>query len=379
MRSNILEMEGDYIVGGDPLESIAPHFKLKDFQLADGSVYVHRNLVASLEKLREVLDHQIDIVSMEDNTFHVSQVGKAAYVRSNSIPALRMCAQDLAQRGYFAGVREAGDRVFLDVGDPENDAHCSLEEAFAVALTVHHGFDNDGDPFCHVMGPAGGGGISFGPAAANLKNGTLRTLCNRFFAANSAAYGECFGEHFPEWMSVVSAPLDDQLAFADRIADDNGRSIVQPWLGYFTALGQIDAFRQIMAEDTSQQDGDKLAKILQQLYKVKPIVIDDLTCFCALYEVAADGDSLHKALQNIRDRVRDEKPTQQEELVQIAVDERAKKAQKAKRADALSRALGILKRQPTEVKLGKQKATAYNQHFFLQRRAKVRGIEALYE
>lgn len=379
MRSNLFEMEGDYIVGGDPLASIAPHFKLQEFHLPDGSVYVHRNLVASLEKLRERLDHPIEILSMEDNTFHVSQVGKAAYVRSASIPALRMCAQELAHIGYFADVREAGDQVFVDIGDPENDCHCTLEEAFAIALMVRHGFDTDEDPFCQVVGPASGSGISFGPADANLKNGTLQMLCNRFFAANSAAYGECFGQHFPEWMSMIAAPAENQLAFAERIADDHGRSLQDPWPSYFQALGQIDAFRKIMAEDVRDQDRDKMAKILQQLYKVKPLVIDDLTCFSALYEIAADGDSLHKALQGIRDRVREEKPSQQEELVRIAVEERAKKTQKAKRAEAMSRCLGILNRQAMEEKLGKQKATADNPHFYLLRRAKVIGVADLYE
>jgi hypothetical protein len=61
-----------------------------------------------------------------------------------------------------------------------------------------------------------------------------------------------------------------------------------------------------------------------------------------LFDLAVQQYGLQKAATDIKDRVEMEHPSSQRDLLQIAVEERSKKARQEYVADAMSRRMGIL-------------------------------------
>ena len=107
---------------------------------------------------------------------------------------------------------------------------------------------------------------------------------------------------------------------------------------------------------------------------LKPeIQIDHLRCVCSLYDLVIQQGSLGKARAEIENRVAAENPQDQFELVRIAVEERAKKANPKYVSDCMSRRLGILNGVPTPVE-GRQRA---NINFYMLRGVRVRGAREL--
>jgi hypothetical protein len=85
--------------------------------------------------------------------------------------------------------------------------------------------------------------------------------------------------------------------------------------------------------------------------------------------------SLSKAHTAIRKRVDAEQPEDEFALTKIAVEERAKKANKRWRADCLSRRLSILERRPVSVTMNGQRARRSNSRSYLLRNSKVKGLD----
>ncbi|MGC4081987.1 MAG: hypothetical protein QM736_07750 [Vicinamibacterales bacterium] len=110
------------------------------------------------------------------------------------------------------------------------------------------------------------------------------------------------------------------------------------------------------------------------LEKLVPgVKINRLRCVCALYDLVVQQGSLDKAWPAIQARVAREKPTNQEQLVRVAVEERGRCASPAWRADAESRRVGILKGIPYAVD-DRQRA---NIHFYMLRNVGVSGVDRL--
>jgi hypothetical protein len=110
------------------------------------------------------------------------------------------------------------------------------------------------------------------------------------------------------------------------------------------------------------------------LQRLRPdIHIDNLRCVCALYDLVVQQGSLDKAWSAIERRVGIDRPTNQFELVRIAVEERGRSASPPWRADAESRRVGILRGVPHLVE-DRQRA---NIHFYLLRNVGVTGVDRL--
>ncbi len=150
--------------------------------------------------------------------------------------------------------------------------------------------------------------------------------------------------------------------------------MVEPWKGYFQAVGRVPLFREITAESILRDYGGKAARAITALEKLVPgVKIDRLRCICALYDLVVQQGSLDKAWSAIQARVAAEKPRTQEHLVRIAVEERGRCASPPWRADAESRRVGILEGVPHAV-ADRQRA---NIHFYMLRNVGVRGVDKL--
>ena len=56
--------ENDYLVGGPATASVTPNFKLKEYARPDGSIRIHRELVASVQVLRDTLGAALKVASL---------------------------------------------------------------------------------------------------------------------------------------------------------------------------------------------------------------------------------------------------------------------------------------------------------------------------
>lgn len=84
-------------------------------------------------------------------------------------------------------------------------------------------------------------------------------------------------------------------------------------------------------------------------------------------------DTVNRARSEIEERIREQSPKDQFELVGLAVEERGRKASPAWRADCVSRRLGILNGVPHTVD-GRQRA---NLNFYMLRDVRIEGAREL--
>ena len=126
----------------------------------------------------------------------------------------------------------------------------------------------------------------------------------------------------------MNLPIPKQIEWADSISTGRGgHDVVEPWKGYFQAVGRVDRFRAIMVERILSDYGGKMLRALKQLQTLKPVVqIDHLRCICSLYDLVVQQGSLDKAWDAITERVGRENPQDQFALMRIAVEERGRKA-----------------------------------------------------
>jgi len=238
-------------------------------------------------------------------------------------------------------------------------------------------FETAGDKFQQITGNFDGAGLSFGPAQVNFGSGTLVPLFRKFLAADEGAVRGCFtdADDYDDFMRVLNASAPQQIQWATSITTGRGgHDVVEPWRGYFQAVGRVPLFREITAESILSDYGGKAARAVRALERLRPdIKVDRLRCICALYDLVVQQGSLDKAWSEIEQRVATERPSNQLDLVRIAVEERGRKALPQWQADAVSRRVGILKGVPFTVD-DRQRA---NIHFYMLRDVRVTNVDRL--
>ena len=173
----------------------------------------------------------------------------------------------------------------------------------------------------------------------------------------------------------MALPAAGQVAWANSVTTGRGgHDVVEPWKGYFQAVGRVGRFREIMVETILHDYGARTARAINALQRLRPdIRIDHLRCICSLYDLVVQQGSLDKAWSTIEARVTRENPQNQFELTHIAVEERGRRAAQQWQADAISRRLGILKGVPETVD-DRQRA---NINFYMLRDVHVRSTADL--
>ncbi|MGE0447849.1 MAG: hypothetical protein AB7P99_21680 [Vicinamibacterales bacterium] len=342
-----VDWDGGFVVGGDGNRRLTPGFRLREFRRPNGSVRVHRELVSSLQLLRNRLGVPLKVVE-------VAPDGLSAVVRS-----------------------DPGGTVRVAIDDPLRMPPIDLEQALETAFAVTAAFETAGDKFQQVTGNFDGAGLSFGPAQVNFGTGTLVPLFRAFQAADEAALAACFDDpdDYDEWLRVLDMSRAQQVAWANGISTGRGaHDVVEPWKGYLRRVGSVERFRAIMVERILSDYGRRMLRSIDQLRQLRPdLAIDHLRCVCSLYDLVVQQGSLDKALPAIAARVAREEPADQFALTHIAVEERGRAALAAWRDDACSRRLGILHGVPETVG-GRQRA---NLNFYMLRDVRVRNAADL--
>jgi hypothetical protein len=188
-----------------------------------------------------------------------------------------------------------------------------------------------------------GQGTSFGLIQWNFGQNTLGPLLKKMKAANATRFAGCFGEKAD--YDTLNKALDDnkqadQLAWARAVIEDNKAA----WRETFRALGAVDAFNRIQRTEAAAQYHPKAVRALKSLRALHPDLLTgvEFRSYAALFDLCVQQNSLDKAMAVIKQRCKDEPPTTQRGLLEIAVVERGKKASSAWASDCISRRMGIL-------------------------------------
>ncbi len=365
-----VDWDGGFVVGGDGNRRLTPSFRLKEFRKPDGTVRVHRELVSALQLLRDRFGRSIAVRRTEPD-------GLGAVVSGEPIALLRDTANRFNAQGLFASVGPHSDGVAVRIPPIEQLSSIDLDQALETAFSVTSAFETAGDKFQQVTGNFDGAGMSFGPAQVNFGTGTLVPLFRKFQSADEAALRHCFSDDddYDDWLRVMALPVASQVAWANSVTTGRGgHDVVEPWKGYFQAVGRVGRFREIMVETILHDYGARMARAINALQRLRPdIRIDHLRCICSLYDLVVQQGSLDKAWSTIEARVTRENPQNQFELTHIAVEERGRRAAQQWQADAISRRLGILKGVPETVD-DRQRA---NINFYMLRDVHVRSTAEL--
>ena len=362
--------EDGFIVGGDSSRRLTPSFRLREFEKPDGTVRVHRELVAGLQLLRDRFAKPLSVRRIDAD-------GLGAVVSGDSTAALLEAAEGIRDRRVFDSVNAEQGGVRIRIADPGNLSSIELEQALETAFSVTAGFETAGDKFQQITGNFDGAGLSFGPAQVNFKSGTLVPLFRRFKTADEAALRSCFADQddYQEWLHVMDLAVPKQIEWANGISTGRGQhDVVEPWRGYLQAVGRVERFRVIMVESLLREYGARTLDAVKALQTLKPdIQIDHLRCVCSLYDLVVQQGSLDKAWSSIEERVSRENPQDQFALIRIAVEERGRAAAAEWQADCVSRRVGILKGVPETVS-DRQRA---NINFYMLRDVRIRGAREL--
>lgn len=373
-----LQFENDYLVGGPAAASITPHFRLREFADADGHVRIHRELVSALQVLRDVLGRSIRIDSLAAaQGLGNGLEGRFIWVGGDAAQAIASAANTLVKEAWFAKVEQRGERVYLEMPDPAKPPPIPAELALDRAILITAGFETVGDPHVQVTGNFDGAGLSFGPLQVNLKTGTLQTLFKRFESRDPAVLPVCFGPLWLQWQQMLNLPsIAKQIAWADALSRGSRKTDFDPaWKSALQAVGRVPAFRTETLAYAYDSYGRKLIAALSWLRGLKPIPIRNFRCLAALFDLCVQQGSLDRAHADIRRRVLAESPRDDLALVRIAVEERGRKANAEWRADAMSRRLCILEREPVAVSQDGKTAQRENRNLYLVRNAPVNQLE----
>ncbi len=364
-----IDWENEFIVEGANNTRLTPNFRLREFRNASGRLFIHWELVSVMQILRSRYAGSITVVQVLED-------GLSVIVNSVNTERLHEEAKVLEGLQLFL-TSELNDKgILLTINPPESLPPITLENALETAFSVTSSFETSGDRFQQVTGNFDGAGLSFGPAQWNFGTNTLDPLLKKFIVADADAFRGCFTDYddYLEIRDIIGSTTNQQVRWGNSISTGrNNASVVQPWKGYFQALGRTEAFKAVMVTEALRVYGAKALKEVNYLQSlVDDVSISHLRCICAIYDLVIQQGSLSKAKRNIEEQVALTKPSNERELVEIALVERGKKARREYRSDCISRRLGILYGRPVAVE-GRERA---NTHFYLLRNVQVSDPES---
>jgi hypothetical protein len=373
-----LKYDNDFIVGGAAATRVTPNFKLGEYAGADGRVRIHRELVGSVQVLRNAHGASVEIAGVAPvGALGKGLEGRFVWLKAADMAGLESAARQLMKDGHFIRVEAQGGKLYVEMPDPAKLPALAAERALDYAIGVTAGFETSGDPYLQVTGNFDGAGLSFGPLQVNLKTGTLQELFRRFMARDAAKLQGCFGGLWDEWQRMLRmSSRTQQVAWADALSRGSSKADFDArWKAALQAVGTTPAFRAEMLGYAYDTYGRKLIVALSWLRGLTPIPIRNFRCLAALYDLCVQQGSLDKAHDAIRRRVQSEQPKDEFHLTRIAVEERGRTASPEWRADCMSRRLCILERDPVRVTESGNTAERDNPNLYLLRNAPVNQIE----
>ncbi len=373
-----LKYDDDYLIGGPARARVTPNFQLSEYARADGTVRVHRELLAAVQRVREELGTGVSIAGVVPRGGLGAGIeGRFVWLKAADPAALADAARRVARDGWLARVEPRGEQVYVEMYDPSKLPALAAERALDLAIAVTAAFETSGDPYLQVTGNFDGAGLSFGPLQVNLGTGTLQELFRRFAARDEATLRACFGALWDEWQRMLRLPSRAaQVRWADALSRGPRKAAFDPaWTKALQAVGRQPVFRAEWLRYAYDTYGRKLVVALAWLKGVRPIPIRNFRCLAALYDLCVQQGSLDKAHAAIRRRIERENPQDEFALTRIAVEERGRTANAQWRADCISRRLCILEREPVRVIESGQSAQRDNPQLHLLRNAPVHQME----
>jgi hypothetical protein len=370
-----IDKQTGFITGGNPSSRVTPNFQLKEYRQANGKYFIHRELAAAVQELRDLYGNAINISSLpSDATVH----GRAAWVACNDIASLAKYAKILVDTQFVKRFKVTDEKLYLEISDPENMPPLRPDNAMKRAIRVTAAFETSGDPFLQVTGNFDGAGLSFGPLQVNFKSKTLPTVFEKFEKTDATLLKQCFENDadWNTWQRILRKPVAQQIQWADSLSSGNNKGgFKQPWKRYLQNVGRQAAFQQQVVDYAYHIYGRKLIRNLSWLQGLTAIRINNFACLSALYDLCVQQGSLDKAHDAIRSRVAIEHPRSQIELMHIALEERGKTANVKYRADCVSRRLGILYRERKKITLNGFTSNRANRRLYLVRQGAVKDVE----
>jgi hypothetical protein len=188
-----------------------------------------------------------------------------------------------------------------------------------------------------------GQGTSFGLIQWNFGKNTLGPLLKLMLDKDSSAFAACFGpdaDYETLKTALNSAKQADELKWArDRIKNKRAA-----WQAAFTAIGSNAGFNAIQLAQAAAQYHPKALAVIADIRGIQATLMAkiEFRSYAAIFDLCVQQGSLAGALDNIKSRVGNEKPTTQLELMKIVVTERGRTAKAQWRTDCISRRMGIL-------------------------------------
>lgn len=372
--SSIVEEDG-FLVSAKGNAKLTPNFKAKEYFSADGSLFIHRDVISGVQMLRDSVGPlSVDSVKPRSVT-----KGLGVSLMAKDADKLWASAKRLKKQGVFNKVVQlSSSAVVVSVSKPTRKTRLKPVFAFECGLEVVANYETRGNPYEQVTGNFDGAGISFGVVQFNFKSGTLQRLFEMFYLADPEALQACFDrpEQYDELSRIVKGSKSKAIKWGDGISTGTGKSkVIAPWDKCFRAMGQVEKFKQIQKSFAYEKYGQLMLSTLAFLEGLSDVEIRNHRCLTAIFDMCIQQGGHGRAKNEIKKRVLDENPSDEITLTHITVEERAKKANLVYRADCLSRRLGILYREPRSITLEGYTARRSNKKLYLIRDVPVSGVD----
>ena len=370
----------DMIVEAAGRTALTPNFRASEYTAPDGSIRVHRELVAAVQMLRDRVG-SMRIVNVRPRGV---PRGLGVIVAHASTESAVVAAGALRAIGVLERVEPRRNGLLLTIDPAPRSLEAEL--AFDTGLQVVADYETRGDPYQQVTGNFDGAGLSFGVIQFNFKSGTLQKLFRQFRDVDGTALAASFPTpalHEELWR-VVDGPGSKAIRWGDGVSKGASRhGVVAPWKSAFNAIGRVETFRRVQLVYAYEEYGRLLLADVAFLEGLAgayrgdepAITIRNHRCLTALFDMCIQQGGHWRAAAEIRARVLAERPADELSLTHIAVEERARKANPKYRADCLSRRLGILYREPRRVTVDGVTSRRTNRRLYLVKDVAVRSVE----
>ena len=226
----------------------------------------------------------------------------------------------------------------------------SLADAQDMALKITTYFEGGKSMnYAALAGDFDGQGTSFGLIQWNFGSGTLGPLLKTMLEADQNAFSACFAEgagYETLKTALVAGNQAEQIKWARDCIQTNRAA----WADAFNKIGSDASFQEIQKEQAAAHYQPMVVSVLNDLRALSRSFFAkiEFRTYAALFDLCVQQGSLHeanggsKAIEQMKLRIANEKPSSQLEVMKIVVQERGLTAATRWRNDCISRRMGIL-------------------------------------
>jgi hypothetical protein len=266
--------------------------------------------------------------------------------------------------------------------EPTAGDSISLEKAQVMALKITTAFEGKHPmDYQALADDFDGMGMSFGLIQWNFGKNTLGPVLKKMLDKDATAFAACFGkdtDYDTLKAALIAGDQKKELEWARALEKGNRAA----WEAAFKKVGASAAFQKIQLEEAVGKYHSRSLKAIAEIREISPKLFEhvEFRSYAAIFDLCVQQGGLHesptkdhkghlieshKALDKIRQRVKDERPATQIDLMKIVVTERGETAKAEWITDCESRRLGILDGAPHEATHGDKKTKRTNSQFGL--------------